>query len=130
MTGHEHFLVVAECSDRYDNRSLTTRRAPMSFKRFTEDLAGYPEFGLVTVEKSREWSNAIKVSGDAIGKGSLDRLTEIGRRHGFVVLADRIMVWESEEDYERYGKSSYPDTQHGDTGGNVVNLREWKSRNR
>jgi hypothetical protein len=79
--------------------------APMSLKEFAEELAERSEFRHVTTAKCREVRNAVLVGGNVVGDGAMDELSRIGRRHGFLVLADRISVWHTRQDFERYGKS-------------------------
>ena len=77
----------------------------MSLKDFKQELAERPEFRHVTARRSHEIRNAVLVGGDAVGKGATDEISRIGRRHGFLVLADRISVWHTLEDFEKYGRS-------------------------
>ena len=55
------------------------------------------------IVKPVEDSNLVGVSGAVVGKKQMEALTQLGLEHGLHVFADRISVWFTQEDFERYG---------------------------
>lgn len=102
----------------------------MSIKAIAAEVSKYPEFRHVTLEQCPEWVNVVLVGGDAIGKGAMDRLTEIARKHDYVAFAHHLTVWHSEENFEQYGKLGSSDVSGVEKPRKIVNLADWKESQR
>ena len=93
----------------------------MSIKEFIRYVKAKLKFKNVHLSKSREFSNCLMVSGDLVGRKTLDELVRLGRLNDLEVIADRINVWESEEFFRKYGGQLNQEENDGDRS-NVIPL--------